>query len=215
MALDIRHVLSASAPDSIQELRDMLGSLETQLVALYDEKEHDAPQATSSDESLTALYEVKQRLSARTIADLRASVDSMSAQLAELYETQEHGGGEADSAAMHDTLASLTEQLHALYEEREQHAFSGSIGTADHASLLASLQSFEAQLHALYAERADAPYGHLEAVEMVSSLEAQVAALLDERNDLAEQLSRASQDVHAAKKRARDLVNAVLDQSFA
>jgi chromosome segregation ATPase len=215
LALDIRHALSASAPDSLEELREMLGSLEAQLVTLYEEKEHAGPTAASSDEPLTALYEDKQRLSARTIADLRASVDSLSTQLAEFYELRQHGGGPADHGAVQDTLASLTEQLHALYEEREQSAFVGTAGSADHSALLASLQSFEAQLHALYAERSQAAYGHGEAIEMVASLESQVAALLDERNELADQLSRASQDVHAAKKRARELVNAVLDQSFA
>jgi chromosome segregation ATPase len=142
-------------------------------------------------------------------------VDSLSSQLAEFYEAREHGGAQPDQGDVAATLASLTEQLHALYEEREHTAYVGSAGLVDHAAMLTSLQSFEAQLHALYAERSQAPYGHGEAIEMVSSLEAQVAALLDERNDLAEQLSRSSQDVHATKKRARELVNAVLDQSFA
>ena len=41
------------------------------------------------------------------------------------------------------------------------------------------------------------------------------AALLEERNELADHLTRASADVTTAKRRARELVNAVLDQSFA
>ena len=187
MALDIRHALSASAPESIDDLREMLGSLEAQLVSLYEEQEHTSSRysAGGSDEALTALYEDKQRLSARTIADLRASVDSMSTQLT------------------------------ASYEDREQAAFAASLATPDHAALVASLQSFEAQLHALYDEQARAPYTHHEAIDMVSSLEAQVAALLEERNELADHLIRASADVTTAKRRARELVNAVLDQSFA
>ena len=215
MALDIRNALSASAPESLEELREMLGSLEAQLVTLYEEKEQAGPTAAAGDEPLAALYEDKQRLSARTIADLRASVESLSAQLADFYEGQETGATAPDSSTLQQTLASLTEQLHALYEEREHGAFADTAGTPDHAALLASLQSFEAQLHALYHERDQAPYGHAEAIEMVASLELQVAALLDERNDLAEQLIRASLDVTSAKKRARELVNAVLDQSFA
>lgn len=192
MALDIRHALSASAPESIDELREMLGSLEAQLVSLYEEKEHTPGRAASGapDEALTALYEDKQRLSARTIADLRASVESLSAQLAEFYEAREQGV----------FTAGLATPDH---------------GAPDHGALVASLQSFEAQLHALYDDQARAPYTHHEAIDMVSSLEAQVAALLEERNDLADQLSRASDDVTTAKRRARELVNAVLDQSFA
>ena len=187
VALDIRHARSASAPESIDDLREMLGSLEAQLVSLYEEQEHMTSRANSGspDEALTALYEDKQRLSARTIADLRASVDSMSTQLS------------------------------AMYEDREQASFAASLATPDHAALVASLQSFEAQLHALYDEQARAPYTHHEAIDMVSSLEAQVAALLEERNELAEHLVRASADVTTAKRRARELVNAVLDQSFA
>lgn len=184
MALDIRHALSASAPESLEALREMLGNLEAQLVSLYEEKEHSWQQA-APDEALTALYEDKQRLSARTIAELRTSVDSLAAQLAEFYEAREHattgssGGHAPDHQALHDTLGSLTEQLHALYDER-----------------------------------AHAPYSHLEAIDMVQSLEAQVAALLEERNDLAEQLDRAAHDVSSAKRRARELVNALVDQTF-
>ncbi len=218
MALDIRHALSASAPESIDDLREMLGSLEAQLVSLYEEQEHRPARAFAgaSDEALTALYEDKQRLSARMIADLRVSVESLSAQLAEFYEGREHDRDTATSGgAMSETLASLTAQLHALYEEREQGAFTASFVTPDHAALIASLQSFEAQLHALYDDQARAPYTHHEAIDMVGSLEAQVAALLEERNDLAEQLTRSSDDVATAKRRARELVNAVLDQSFA
>ncbi len=186
MALDIRHALSASAPESLDALREMLGNLEAQLVSLYEEKEH-AWQQAAPDEALTALYEDKLRISARTTADLRASVESLSTQLAEFY------------------------------EEREQrtHATSWEAAPADHAALVATVQSFEAQLAALYDERATAPYGHLEAVEMVRSLELQVAALLEERNDLAQQLEKAGDEVSTAKRRARELVNALVDQSFA
>jgi len=161
----------------------MLGSLEAQLVTLYEEKEEWSASSAAPDETLTALYEDKQRLSARTIADLRASVDSFSAQLAEFYEGREHEGA--------------------------------AVGAGSSAELLVSLQSFEAQLHALYDERSLQPFGHGEAVEMVHSLEAQLVALLDERNELAEQLARAAQDVNTAKRRARELVNAVVDQTFA
>ncbi|AMW04407.1 hypothetical protein [Gemmatimonas phototrophica] len=184
MALDIRHALSASAPESLEALREMLGNLEAQLVSLYEEKEQSWQQA-APDEALTALYEDKQRLSARTIAELRSSVESLAAQLGEFYEAREHGHPEASSAP-----------------------------AGDHAALSETLGSLTEQLHALYDERATAAYGHLEAIEMVQSLEAQVASLLEERNDLAEQLDRAAHDVSSAKRRARELVNALVDQSF-
>ncbi len=213
MALDLRPALHASAPDSIDDLREMLGSLEAQLVSLYEERESPVVQTAPTDEALYALYEDKQRLGARTVADLRASVESLSEQLAEFYHGREHPDHSGD--ATQDMLASLTDQLHALYEEREHAAYAGTLGADDRASLLSSLQSFEAQLHALYEERALAPVSHAGALDMVTSLEAQVAALLDERNELADRLSLASLDVLSAKKRARDLINAVIDQSLA
>jgi uncharacterized phage infection (PIP) family protein YhgE len=212
LALDIRHALSASAPESLEALREMLGNLEAQLVSLYEEKETTWKQA-APDETLTALYEDKQRLSARTIADLRESVNSLSTQLAEFYEAREHGHDGGDSAALRITLDSLTQQLHTLYEERELGAFAAS-PSGDIAALQATVRSFEEQLHALYDERTHAPFGHGEAVAMVHNLEAQVAALLEERNDLADQLARSADDVASAKRKARELVNALVEQSF-
>lgn len=180
MALDIRPSLHSSAPESLSELREMLGSLEAQLVSVYEEQEQTALRAVAPDETLSALYEDKQRLSARTIVELRASVESMAAQLADCYETREGNAAPSGSAEMHDMLGSLTAQLEALYEEHST-----------------------------------APYSISEAVEMVHSLEAQVGSLLEERDDLAEQASRASHDVQNAKRRGRELVNALVDQAFA
>jgi len=213
MALDIRNALSASAPESLDALREMLGSLEAQLVSLYEERENGWQQPAASDEVLTALYEDKQRLSARTVADLRASVESLNAQLAEFYEGREHGL-EGGGTAITETVANLTAQLHALYQEREEGAFASALPTS-HTELIASLQSFEEQLAALYEERAQAPFGHGEAIEMVRSLETQVASLLEERNDLAKELERSHGDITNAKRKARELVNALVDQSFA
>ena len=180
MALDIRPSLHSSAPESLSELREMLGSLEAQLVSVYEEQEQAALRAVAPDETLSALYEDKQRLSARTIVELRASVESMAAQLADCYETREGKAAPSGSAEMHDMLGSLTAQLEALYEEHST-----------------------------------APYTISEALEMVHSLETQVGALLEERDDLAEQAARASHDVQSAKRRARELVNALVDQAFA
>lgn len=49
---------------------------------------------------------------------------------------------------------------------------------------------------------------------MVASLEAQVAVLLEERDDLATQITRVTDDAHAAKRRARAMVDAVVEQAF-
>ena len=213
MALDIRNALSASAPDSLDALREMLGSLEAQLVSLYEEREDGWQKLAASDEVITALYEDKQRLSARTVADLRSSVESLNAQLAEFYEVREHGL-ESGDPSINETVENLAAQLHALYQEREEGAFASALSTS-HTDLIASLQSFEEQLAALYEERALAPFGHGEAIEMVRSLESQVATLLEERNDLADQLERSHAEISNAKRKARELVNALVDQSFA
>uniref|UniRef100_UPI00356B467A hypothetical protein n=1 Tax=Gemmatimonas sp. TaxID=1962908 RepID=UPI00356B467A len=99
-------------------------------------------------------------------------------------------------------------------QEREEGAFASVLSTS-HTELIASLQSFEEQLAALYEERAQAPFGHGEAIEMVRSLETQVASLLEERNDLSDELERSHGDITNAKRKARELVNALVDQSFA
>jgi len=213
LALDIRNALSASAPDSLDALREMLGSLEAQLVSLYEEREDGWQKLAASDEVITALYEDKQRLSARTVADLRSSVESLSAQLAEFYEVREHGP-ESGDPSINETVENLAAQLHALYQEREEGAFASVLSTS-HTELIASLQSFEEQLAALYEERAQAPFGQGEAIEMVRSLESQVASLLEERNDLADELERSHGEISNAKRKARELVNALVDQSFA
>jgi chromosome segregation ATPase len=172
------------ASESIDSLRETLASLEQQLVSVYAERERESGIHFSSDETLAALYEDKQRLSARTIAELRASVESLTLQLADLYELRESGG--ADPEALLATVDGLTEQLHALYEEREFDEF-GPPGTV--------------------LTRVDATY-------MAESLTEQVAALLDERNDLEQQCEQIKSELRNTKKRAKEMIDALVSQSL-
>lgn len=214
--MDLKLSLSASAPESVEELREMLANMEAQLVALYDEKEHtQVSNPVAVDETLTALYEDKQRLSARTIADLQASVESLTAQLADFYEQREQGAADPNTeASLRATIAGLNEQLHSIYSERELTDYAANFPDASVATLLATVQSFEAQLAALYAEGEGQPWAHREAVTMVHSLTEQVAALLDERNDIAADNARLASDIATTKRRAREMVDAIVAQSL-
>lgn len=213
--MDLKLSLTAAAPESIESLREMLANLEAQLVSLYEEKEHVAAPAPAVDETITALYEDKQRLSARTIADLREMVDNLTAQLAEFYEQRERGLPDPGAAVtLHATIDGLNQQLHALYEERELDGVADRLTDSSRAALLATVQSFEAQLASFYEESEGQPWAHGEAVTMVHSLTEQVAVLLEERNELAAQCDRLATDVATVKKRAREMVDALVAQSL-
>jgi hypothetical protein len=173
-----------TASDSIDSLRETLASLEQQLVSVYAERERESGIHFSSDETLAALYEDKQRLSARTITELRESVENLTAQLADLYELREAGG--ADPAALLATIEGLNEQLLALYEERELDECGGPGGVLS---------------------RRDATC-------MAESLTEQVAALLDERNDLAQECEQVKSEMRTSKRRAREMIDALVSQSL-
>jgi chromosome segregation ATPase len=173
-----------TASDSIDSLRETLASLEQQLVSVYAERERDSGIHFSSDETLAALYEDKQRLSARTIAEQRESVESLTAQLADLYELRESGG--PDPASLLATIDSLTEQLHAMYEDRQLDECGGPAGVLS---------------------RLDATY-------MAESLTEQVSALLDERNDLERECEQIKSELRNTKKRAKEMIDALVSQSL-
>jgi chromosome segregation ATPase len=172
------------ASESIDSLRETLASLEQQLVSVYAERERESGVNFSSDETLAALYEDKQRLSARTIAELRESVENLTVQLADLYALRESGG--ADPESLQATIDGLTEQLHALYEERELDEY-GPAGTV---------------------------LSRVDATCMAESLTEQVAALLDERNDLAQECEHMKSEIRNTKKRAREMIDALVSQSL-
>ena len=185
---------NASA-DSVESLRESLASMEQQLVSLYADRERENGVTFAADESLAALYEDKQRLSARTIADLRETVESMTAQLADVYAQREANpdGQQGDLLA---TIDGLTQQLHDLYEEREL----GQSG-AGHANAVQAPSATEV-----------AHYRNL--AGMAESLTEQVAVLLDERNDLARECDSLRADLSTAKQRARAMIDALVAQSL-
>lgn len=108
---------------------------------------------------------------------------------------------------MHDTLIATIEgleaQLQSIYEERS---------SPDYFSTESALESMEAQLRDLYAEReAQDGDGTLarpsasEAYQMVENLVQQIAALLEERNELSDSLdsSRMELKIHRERERSR------------
>ena len=201
------------AADSVESLRESLASLEQQLVCLYADRERENGVTFSADESLAALYEDKQRLSARTIADLRESVENLTAQLADVYELRESGAADANSSLL-ATIDGLNQQLHVLYEDRELNPFGSDLPEAGIAELHSTVQSLEAQLAALYAEGEGLSMSHRDAAFMAQSLTEQVAALLDERNDLMRECESLKSDIRATKRRAREMIDALVSQSL-
>ena len=201
-----------AATDSIDSLRESLASLEQQLVCIYADRERENGVTFSADESLAALYEDKQRLSARTIADLRESVENLTAQLTDLYASRESGDENADSLLA--TIDGLNQQLSALYEERELNESSSGLPETGVAALHATVESLEAQLVALYAEGEGLSLGHRDAACMAESLTEQVAALLDERNDLMQECEGLKSEVRTTKRRAREMIDALVSQSL-
>ncbi|MDQ5896224.1 MAG: hypothetical protein RLZZ592_1874 [Pseudomonadota bacterium] len=202
-----------AAADSIESLRESLASLEQQLVCIYADRERESSVMLPTEESLAALYEDKQRLSARTIADLRESVESLTAQLAEFYALREAGAEGAENR-LQVTIDGLNQQLHALYEERELREISADLGETGVAELHFTVQSLQAQLAALYAESEGLTLGHRDAAFMAQSLTEQVAALLDERNDLLHECANLKADILITKRRAREMIDALVSQSL-
>jgi chromosome segregation ATPase len=202
-----------AAADSIESLRESLASLEQQLVCIYADRERENGITFSADESLAALYEDKQRLSARTIADLRESVENLTAQLAEFYTARE-SGAESRESSLQSTIDGLTQQLHALYEERELNELSADLPETGVAALHATVQSLEAQLASLYADGDGLTLGHRDAVCMAESFAEQVAALLEERDDLLRECASLKSEIHTTKRRAREMIDALVSQSL-
>ena len=106
------------------------------------------------------------------------------------------------------------QQLHALYEERELNESSSGLPETGVAALHATVESLEAQLAALYAEGDGLSLGHRDAVCMAQSLTEQVAALLDERNDLTQECEKLKSDMLTTKRRAREMIDALVSQSL-
>ena len=197
-----------ASSDSIESLRESLASMEQQLASLYAEQEFKKGLTFSGDETLAALYEDKQRLSARTIADLRESVESLSAQLADVY-AQREAAPDVNQSALLATIDGLTLQLHDLYEERElaQAGLGHAGGRADAPQHLAGARAAQPS-----AAKEEARCREL--ADMAQSFSEQVAVLLEERNDLVRTVDSLKADLSTAKRRARDMIDALVAQSL-
>ena len=76
------------------------------------------------------------------------------------------------------------------------------------------MESLEAQLAAFYEEGEGQSLGHRDAVFMAESFAEQVAALLEERNDLLQECASLKSDIHSTKRRAREMIDALVSQSL-
>jgi len=262
MAISVRNAFRAGSSDSLDELRETIASLESQVTSMYEEKEAGGLTSAGGDsDGLVALYEQKVALSNRTVADLQTALHSFEDQLAGLYEDREALGdtsvgdlsealtsleaqvvalyGEKEDSAgaadmidglnaqlsvlydekseqgdMPAVIEGLEAQLHALYREREDGDFAAKLGTADTGDLLATIRSFEEQLAGFYEVQATHSYGLAEANLMVQSLEPQVVALLEERNELAGALHAKEAELERSRSKAKDMVAALMEQAL-
>ncbi len=165
---------------------------------------------TSLEEQLADLYREREQAGGTSYDALRITIEGLNAQLTSLYEDSESSSREF--AAVKQTAKNLEEQLIALYQERVHEDYIGRVG-AD-ATLVEALKSFEEQLAELYKEREGSRYGLLESNEMVESLEAQVATLLEERNSLAEQLATTQHVLAQQRSKAKELFAAIVEKAL-
>jgi len=169
-----------------------------------------AAAGASLEKQLIDLYQEREESGGRSYAELTATIEGLDSQLHSLYSERESAGEE--SLMLRQTVENFEQQLAALYSEREIDGYvSRFIGNIDIAH---AARSYEEQLHAIYEEQSKTRYGITEANSMVDSLEHQVAALLEERNEIAEELVQTKQAAAQQKSRARDLITAVFDRAI-
>ena len=201
----------AVSKGTIEELQAVVLSFEQQLHGLYEDRE--ANGGGAHDELSAALQSLEAQLGSlyadrESSGDSSATVDGLNEQLTALYsERQEQG-------SLPQVVEGLEAQLAALYREREDGEFASQLANGDVASLIATVRSFEEQLASFYEGQSTATYGITEANEMVRSLEPQVAALLEERNDLAEALQSKQADLDRSRSKAKDMVAALMDSAL-
>jgi len=262
MAISVRNAFRAGSSDSLDELRETIASLESQVTSMYEEKEAEGMTSCGGDsDGLVALYEQKVALSNRTVADLQMALSSFEEQLAGLYADREahadspvgdlsdalasleaqvvslysekeesvaaaffsgfkgeltglydEGGPQSDLPAI---VEGLEAQLHALYREREEGDFASQYGSPNADDMAEMIHSFEEQLAGFYEVQAAHAYGVAEANQMVQSLEPQVSALIEERNDLADALQAKEVELERSRSKAKEMVAALMEQALA
>jgi chromosome segregation ATPase len=209
MAISVRNAFRAGSSDSLDDLRETIASLESQVTSLYEEKEAAGLSSGGGDQDgLVALYEQKVALSHRTVAALQTALASFEEQLAALYDDKAEAG---DSSVV---IEGLEAQLHALYQEREEQELVVQPGASDTSALMATIHSFEEQLASMYEAQASHEHGVVEAHLMVASLEPQLAALLDERDDLAAALQDKTAELERSRSKAKEMVAALMEQAM-
>lgn len=196
---------------------DSFGRLERQMRALsytWHEYVKDggrmAAAAASLENQLIDLYQEREQAGGLSYEELKMTVEGLNAQLHSLYEDRE--GSTEECQVLRETVKNFETQLASLYQDRE-HADYLSRFPVD-VDVAAAARSFEEQLHAIYEEQSKARYGISEANIMADSLEQQVAALLEERDELADTLTKARQTAAEQRSKARDLITAVFERAI-
>jgi hypothetical protein len=150
------------APGTLEELQNMVGSLEAQLMTLYEEKEQGGPSGVDTD--VVALYEQKLREGSRLSDEMRAAAESLEAQLHSMYEDRE------SVPQGSDITESLVTQLHALYHEKEHAGSQAEMVTSLEAQVVSLLdEKFELERH-LVAKTAEAEKTLAKARAMLGAL---------------------------------------------
>ena len=219
---------SATGGDS-----DGLVALYEQKVALSNRTVADLQTALASfEEQLAGLYAEREAYGDGSAGDVAEALASLEAQVVSLYAEKEEkaaadffGGFKPELSELYGTtseqldqrniIEGLEAQLHALYREREDGDFAAQFGPADVEEMLATIQSFEEQLAGFYEVQHAHAYGLAEANLMVQSLEPQVTALLQERNELASALQAKEVELERSRSKAKEMVAALMEQALA
>jgi len=219
MALTVATAITGALNDCTDQntQTDAFGKVDRQMRALvyvWRQFVHEGEPAVSAvaslEEQLIDLYRERESAGGASYESMRITIDGLDAQLRSLYEDSESTTHEL--ATLKQTAKNLEDQLVALYQERVHDDYIGHVG-AD-VSLVDTLKSFEEQLAELYKEREGSRYGLAEAHEMVDSLEAQVAALLEERDALAAQSDTFHLVLAQQRAKAKEIFAAIVDKAL-
>ncbi|MCU0698678.1 MAG: hypothetical protein MUC96_19425 [Myxococcaceae bacterium] len=133
-------------------------------------------------------------------------IASLAAQLACFYEEQALAGGKTHGELM-QTLESLEAQLKDVYEERERMGAESApiVAEVDSTDPSLAVTSLEAQVRVLLEERDDEQAAADAGRVAVGSLEAQVRALLDEKAELEGTVGSLEEQVRALLDEKREL----------
>ena len=109
---------------SHDQLKDMVLSLESQLIALYDERaKHGTPEelaqtVTNLTDQLQSFYWQQEKYG--TIESLAESLKNFEEQLASFYHDVEHTEYNSETESLHATVSNLEKQVIALIDEKNE-----------------------------------------------------------------------------------------------